>query len=1208
MSLLHSFRKAASNQGLSFSDQNQEDAHEFLTSVLDQMRSLSSLLQVNAANMNRRYICPVKRHLVFEIEKTRTCNKCGDQSKRKEEFTDLSLDLIPYGSVKEMLQEYVKESELEYKCECGGNTSGQSMAFETLPNVLILHIKRFIYSPSYELMKLHDPVKLHRDLVVSSNQGDGCYSLISTFPNINQSCYMNSILQSLFAMVDLITDIMCQKPVWSSVPEAKLIRSAAATPAPVSAKSSKGGKPNKRLWKNILYGHCLKEHTNPKEERFPNINQSCYMNSILQSLFAMVNLITDIMCQKPVWSSVPKAKLIRSLMAIKDAHPSSDTWNKMSLLHSFRKAASTQGLSFSDQNQEDAHEFLTSVLDQMRSLSSLLQVNAANMNRRYICPVKRHLVFEIEKTRTCNKCGDQSKRKEEFTDLSLDLIPYGSVKEMLQEYVKESELEYKCECGGNTSGQSMAFETLPSNVLILHIKRFIYSPTYELMKLHDPVKLHRDLVVSSNQGDGCYSLISIVSHFGSNGKAGHYICDGVHPDDSLSQTTDHWLTFNDSLVRNTTGASVCEKRRESSYILFYKRHNRKRKKEPGSSMPQLMDPRTNPFDVIRTKTGPPPPPGLLTPGTFPNINQSCYMNSILQSLFAMVDLITDIMCQKPVWSSVPEAKLIRSFIAIRDAHPSSDTRNKRSLLHSFRKAASNQGLSFSDQNQEDAHEFLTSVLDQMRSLSSLLQVNAANMNRRYICPVKRHLVFEIEKTRTCNNVLILHIKRFIYSPTYELMKLHDPVELPRDLVVSSNQGDGCYSLISIVSHFGSNGEAGHYICDGVHPDDSLSQTTDHWLTFNDSLVRNTTGASVCEKRRESSYILFYKRHKPVWSSVPEAKLIRSLVAIKDAHPSSDTWNKRSLLHSFRKAASTQGLSFSDQNQEDAHEFLTSVLDQMRSLSSLLQVNAANMNRRYICPVKRHLVFEIEKTRTCNKCGDQSKRKEEFTNLSLDLIPYGSVKEMLQEYVKESELEYKCECGGNTSGQSMAFETLPNVLILHIKRFIYSPTYELMKLHDPVELHRDLVVSSNQGQIRIVSMFERFPNINQSCYMNSILQSLFAMVDLIMDIMCQKPVWSSVPEAKLIRSFIAIRDAHPSSDTRNKMSLLHSFRKAASNQGLSFSDQNQEDAHEFLTSVLDQMRSLSSLLQVNAANMNRRYICPVKRHLVFEIEKTRTCNK
>ncbi|KAE8287128.1 Ubiquitin carboxyl-terminal hydrolase 37 [Larimichthys crocea] len=547
---------------------------------------------------------------------------------------------------------HLQESELEYKCECGGNTSGQSMAFETLPNVIILHLKRFIYSPTYELMKSHDPVELPRDLVVSSNQGDGCYSLISVVSHFgsngeaghyicdgvhpddslsqttdhwltfNDSLVRNTTGASVCEQRRESSYILFYKR-HNSVADVSILssqkRSAAATPAPVSAKSSNGGKPNKRLWKiSSLAIVCLENENTAnevvlldlcdkpskvmvttatiegvmKEENigarvvkqctikvnlnvkyiscfgFPNINQSCYMNSILQSLFAMVNLITDIMCQKPVWSSVPKAKLIRSLMAIKDAHPSSDTWNKMSLLHSFRKAASTQGLSFSDQNQEDAHEFLTSVLDQMRSLSSLLQVNAANMNRRYICPVKRHLVFEIEKTRTCNKCGDQSKRKEEFTDPVSGSDPLWLCE---GDAPGESELEYKCECGGNTSGQSMAFETLP-NVLILHIKRFIYSPTYELMKLHDPVKLHRDLVVSSNQGDGCYSLISIVSHFGSNGKAGHYICDGVHPDDSLSQTTDHWLTFNDSLVRNTTGASVCEKRRESSYILFYKRH------------------------------------------------------------------------------------------------------------------------------------------------------------------------------------------------------------------------------------------------------------------------------------------------------------------------------------------------------------------------------------------------------------------------------------------------------------------------------------------------------------------------------------------------------------------------------------------------------------------------------------------------------------
>ncbi|KAG8011120.1 Ubiquitin carboxyl-terminal hydrolase 37 [Nibea albiflora] len=487
---------------------------------------------------------------------------------------------------------------------------------------------------------------------------------------------------------------------------------------------------------------------------FPNINQSCYMNSILQSLFAMVDLIKDFTCQKPVWGSVPEAKLIRSFMAIRDAHLSSGTWNKRRLLRSFRKAASTQGLSFSDQNQEDAHEFLISVLDQMRSLSSLLEVNAASMKRRYTCPVQRHLMFQIEKTRTCKRCGAQSKRKEDFTNLSLDLIPSGSVKEMVQAYVnvrsacphsitsltehtprqfvfvwtcfynmwpvdshlQETELEFKCECGGNTSGQRMAFETLP-NVLILHLKRFIYSPTYELVKLHDPVKLSRDLVVSSNTGDGCYGLISVVGHFGSNGQAGHYICDSVHPDDSLSQTTDHWLTFDDSVVSNTTGASVCEQRRKSSYILFYKK--------------------------------------------------------------------------------------------------------------------------------QDAHEFLTSVLDQMRSLSSLLEVNAASMKRRYICPVQRHLICGAQSKR----------KEDFTNLSLDLI----PSGSVKEMVQAYVNGDGCYGLISIVSHFGSNGQGGHYICDSVHPDGSLSQTTDHWLTFDDSVVSNTTGASVCEQRRKSSYILFYKR-------------------------------------------------------------------------------------------------------------------------------------------------------------------------------------------------------------------------------------------------------------------------------------------------------------------------------------------------------------
>lgn len=110
-----------------------------------------------------------------------------------------------------------------------------------------------------------------------------------------------------------------------------------------------------------------------------------------------------------------------------------------------------------------------------------------------------------------------------------------------------------------------------------------------------------------------------------------------------------------------------------------------------------------------------------------------------------------------------------------------------------------------------------------------------------------------------------------------------------------------------------------------------------------------------------------------------------------------------------------------------------------------------------------------------RCGAQSIREEEFTNLSLDLVPGGSVQQMLEEYqtvrpscslsltstltdmkpggtnqsvsqtflsagvfmgvcwlvtlnnmlsLQETELDYNCECGGQTSGQRSTFLTLP----------------------------------------------------------------------------------------------------------------------------------------------------------------------------------------
>ncbi|XP_042245800.1 ubiquitin carboxyl-terminal hydrolase 37-like isoform X2 [Thunnus maccoyii] len=177
---------------------------------------------------------------------------------------------------------------------------------------------------------------------------------------------------------------------------------------------------------------------------FPNLGQSCYINSRLQSLLTLEDFVSDVSRQDLVLSSLPEARLMRTFMAIRDARASTSAQSKVCLLRSFKEAVSAQAPEFRDHQQKDAHEFLTSILEQMRSLSPLLQETAANMGTKYTCPVEDHLVFKMENTRTCSRCGAQSKRQEEFTNLSLDLVSGGSVDKMLEEYQKDTKSVTAC--------------------------------------------------------------------------------------------------------------------------------------------------------------------------------------------------------------------------------------------------------------------------------------------------------------------------------------------------------------------------------------------------------------------------------------------------------------------------------------------------------------------------------------------------------------------------------------------------------------------------------------------------------------------------------------------------------------------------------------------------------------------------------------------
>ncbi|XP_059215963.1 ubiquitin carboxyl-terminal hydrolase 37-like [Centropristis striata] len=304
---------------------------------------------------------------------------------------------------------------------------------------------------------------------------------------------------------------------------------------------------------------------------FPNPAQFCYINSCLQSLLTLKDFVNTISCQELIWNLLPDAALLRSFMDIKESHSSGDVNHKIRLVNAFRKTIWSP--EFHDLQQKDAHEFLTSILDQMRCLSPQLQVMAASMDTTYSCPVEQHMVFKMLNIRTCKRCGTESHREEEFTNLSLDLIPGGgSVEDMIKEYLMEKELDYNCECGATTSVQRSSFLTVP-RVLVLHLKRFRITPTFTLTKVHDPIVLLRDLVVTTDQAGALYSLVSSINHISPSQKCGHYICDGVDTDIGQEDLTDRWFTYNDSVVTETSGDNVCNQREKTSYILFYQRQD-----------------------------------------------------------------------------------------------------------------------------------------------------------------------------------------------------------------------------------------------------------------------------------------------------------------------------------------------------------------------------------------------------------------------------------------------------------------------------------------------------------------------------------------------------------------------------------------------------------------------------------------------------------
>ncbi|XP_053142723.1 ubiquitin carboxyl-terminal hydrolase 37 isoform X2 [Hemicordylus capensis] len=152
----------------------------------------------------------------------------------------------------------------------------------------------------------------------------------------------------------------------------------------------------------------------------------------------------------------------------------------------------------------------------------------------------------------------------------------------------------------------------------------------------------------------------------------------------------------------------------------------------------------------------------------------------------------------------------------------------------------------------------------------------------------------------------------------------------------------------------------------------------------------------------------------------------------------------------------------------------------------------------------------------------------------------------------------------------------------------------------------------------------FTNLGNTCYMNAILQSLFSIHSLANDLLKQSIPWRKIPSNALIRRFTHLLAKKDVYSPEVKKDLLKKVKNAISATAERFSGYMQNDAHEFLSQCLDQLKE--DMEKVNKTcksepvsgedssvgrtsddlSATRVYTCPIITNLEFEVQHSIIC--
>uniref|UniRef100_A0A1A8KJI2 Ubiquitin carboxyl-terminal hydrolase n=2 Tax=Nothobranchius kuhntae TaxID=321403 RepID=A0A1A8KJI2_NOTKU len=649
--------------------------------------------------------------------------------------------------------------------------------------------------------------------------------------------------------------------------------------------------PFKKVRSSLDYGGWNKQRpsalTQPQSplQGFSNLGNTCYMNAILQSLFSLPSFSSDMLKQSIPWKKVPINALLRRfahLMLKKDV---SCPETKKDLLRKVKNAISSTAERFSGNMQNDAHEFLSQCLDQLKddvekmnksltsnaaASSSVVRDNSseamlsafkvepgeeADTSRLYTCPVAVNMEFEVQHTITCKCCGEVVTKREQFNDLSIDLprrkktLPLRSIQDSLDLFFRMEEIEYSCEkCYGKSATVAHKFSKLP-RVLILHLKRYSFNAQLSLnSKLGQQVVIPRYLTLLSH----CTEFTRPPISLGWTTQASSSRTLKISP---INSPTASFRRTGGKVANSSCSSILLDSDCEEEPI---RRVSVNRKRRFSSCLPE-EDERSEEKAAV------------MDPAEFDGINDD-------EMLAAVLELSPDDagLSAPPTLEDEPTSSPDTGF-GDSDVH---DLAYHTDLLETGKKPADvldSLDLTMDENKENQTPECLQQQgeldwvqqynLDQEREEQELQQALAQSL--------QEHEAQELREDDDLKRATELSLQEFSNSlpevlcsdedsGNEDILDMEYSEAEAESLKRNAETGDlaNSYRLISVVSHIGSNSSSGHYISDVY---DMKKQS---WLTYNDLDVSRTQEAAVQRDRDRSGYIFFYM-HKDVFEQLSE---------------------------------------------------------------------------------------------------------------------------------------------------------------------------------------------------------------------------------------------------------------------------------------------------------------------------------------------------